>query len=96
MYKLKMFKKLAKIKYLPNNFQIIEEGDHVICAITSSKRQTSTFSRWLACSFCKHAMQDTEERLTTTKTDIYNPNCITDGGQHPDWGTQIKPSNMLP
>ena len=27
IYKLKMFKKLAKIKYLPNNFKIIEEGD---------------------------------------------------------------------
>ena len=25
-----MKKKLAKIKYLPNNFQIIEPGDHVI------------------------------------------------------------------
>ena len=34
MYKLKMNKKLAKIKYLPNNFQIIEEGDHVICAVS--------------------------------------------------------------
>ena len=30
MYKLKMIKKLAKIKYLPNNFEIIDEGDHVI------------------------------------------------------------------
>ena len=29
-----MIKKLAKIKYLPNNFQIIEEGDYVICAIS--------------------------------------------------------------
>ena len=29
-----MKKKLAKIKYLPNNFKIIEEGDHVICAIS--------------------------------------------------------------
>jgi len=29
-----MNKKLAKIKYLPNNFQIIEEGDHVICAVS--------------------------------------------------------------
>ena len=25
-----MYKKLAKLKYLPNNFQIIEEGDYVI------------------------------------------------------------------
>ena len=27
-----MNKKLAKLKYLPNNFQIIENGDHVVCA----------------------------------------------------------------
>ena len=32
-----MFKKLAKIKYLPNNYQIIEDGDHVICAISGKK-----------------------------------------------------------
>ena len=25
-----MLKKLAKIKYLPNNFQVIQDGDHVI------------------------------------------------------------------
>ena len=31
-----MNKKLAKIKYLPNNFEVIEEGDHVICAIQRS------------------------------------------------------------
>ena len=33
-----MKKKLAKIKYLPNNFQIIENGDYV-CAV-SGKRLT--------------------------------------------------------
>ena len=32
-----MFKKLAKIKYLPNNFKILEDGDHVICAISGKK-----------------------------------------------------------
>ena len=30
-------KKLAKIKYLPNNFKIVEEGDHVICAVSGKK-----------------------------------------------------------
>ena len=35
-----MLKKLAKLKYLPNNFQVIQEGDHVICAI-SGKKNTS-------------------------------------------------------
>ena len=46
MYKLKMFKKLAKLKYLPNNFQIIEEGDHVICAISGKKISLSQLNYW--------------------------------------------------
>ena len=29
-----MNKKLAKLKYLPNNFEVLEEGDHVICALS--------------------------------------------------------------
>ena len=41
-----MFKKLAKIKYLPNNFQIIEEGDHVICAISGKKIFLEKLSYW--------------------------------------------------
>ena len=32
-----MFKKLAKLKYLPNKFEIIKEGDHVICSISGKK-----------------------------------------------------------
>ena len=32
-----MKNKLATIKYLPNNFEIIEDGDHVICAISQKK-----------------------------------------------------------
>ena len=35
-----MLNKLAKLKYLPNNFEVIEEGDHVLCAI-SQKKNTS-------------------------------------------------------
>ena len=46
MYKLKMFKKLAKIKYLPNNFKIIEEGDHVICAISGKKISLDQLNYW--------------------------------------------------
>ena len=46
MYKLKMFKKLAKIKYLPNNFEIIEEGDHVICAISGKKISLDKLTYW--------------------------------------------------
>ena len=29
-----MKNKLAKLEYLPNNFRILEEGDHVICAVS--------------------------------------------------------------
>ena len=32
-----MKKKLAKIKYLPNNFQIIEQGDYVECAVSGKR-----------------------------------------------------------
>jgi len=46
MYKLKMFKKLAKIKYLPNNFEIIENGDHVICAISGKKIPLDELNYW--------------------------------------------------
>jgi hypothetical protein len=46
IYKLKMFKKLAKIKYLPNNFEIIEEGDHVICSISGKKISLDQLNYW--------------------------------------------------
>ena len=29
-----MKNKLAKLEYLPNNFKIKEEGDHVLCAVS--------------------------------------------------------------
>ncbi len=41
-----MFKKLAKIKYLPNNFEIIEDGDHVICAISKKKISLNRLNYW--------------------------------------------------
>jgi len=41
-----MNKKLAKIKYLPNNFQIIEEGDHVICAVSGKIISLKELNYW--------------------------------------------------
>ena len=41
-----MLKKLAKIKYLPNNFEVIEEGDHVICAVSGKKISLSQLNYW--------------------------------------------------
>ncbi len=41
-----MIKKLAKLKYLPNNFQIIENGDYVICAVSGKKINLDNLVYW--------------------------------------------------
>ena len=41
-----MKNKLAKIKYLPNNFVVIEDGDHVICAISQKKILIENLNYW--------------------------------------------------
>ena len=41
-----MKNKLAKLKYLPNNFEIIEEGDHVLCAISGKKIPLENLNYW--------------------------------------------------
>ena len=41
-----MLKKLAKIKYMPNNFRVIQDGDHVICAISGKKIPLDNLTYW--------------------------------------------------
>tara|TARA_B100001027_G_scaffold215351_1_gene189135 strand:+ start:278 stop:472 length:195 start_codon:yes stop_codon:yes gene_type:complete len=41
-----MKNKLAKLKYLPNTFKIIEDGDHVICAISQKKILLQNLNYW--------------------------------------------------
>ena len=41
-----MIKKLAKLKYLPNNFQIIEPGDYVVCAVSGKEISLDNLSYW--------------------------------------------------
>ncbi len=41
-----MSKKLAKIKYLPNNFQVVEPGDHVICAVSGKHISLENLNYW--------------------------------------------------
>ena len=41
-----MNKKLAKIKYLPNNFQILEKGDYVICAVSGKEIKIDDLQYW--------------------------------------------------
>ena len=41
-----MINKSAKLKFLPNNFEIIENGDHVICGISKKKIPLENLSYW--------------------------------------------------
>ena len=41
-----MLKKLAKIKYFPNNFQIINDGDYVECAVSGKKINLEDLTYW--------------------------------------------------
>ena len=41
-----MENKLAKLKYLPNNFEIIENGDHVVCAVSGKKVHIENLTYW--------------------------------------------------
>ena len=41
-----MKNKLAKLKYMPNKFEIIENGDHVICAVSGKEIKLEKLSYW--------------------------------------------------
>ena len=41
-----MTKKLAKLKYLPNNFQIVEPGDYVVCSVSKKKISLEKLTYW--------------------------------------------------
>jgi len=41
-----MKNKLAKLKFFPNNFKILEEGDHVICAVSGKKIPIENLNYW--------------------------------------------------
>ena len=41
-----MKNKLAKLKYLPNNFEVVEEGDHFIWAISKKKILLDQLTYW--------------------------------------------------
>ena len=41
-----MKNKLAKLEYLPNNFKVIEDGDHVICAVSGKKIFLDKLTYW--------------------------------------------------
>ena len=37
---------IAKLKFNPNNFEIIEKGDHVICAVSRKKIPLNQLTYW--------------------------------------------------
>jgi len=41
-----MENKLAKLKYLPNNFEILQSGDYVICAVSGKKILIENLTYW--------------------------------------------------
>ena len=41
-----MKNKLAKLKYLPNNFEILDKGDYVICAVSGKKIYLEQLIYW--------------------------------------------------
>ena len=41
-----MKNKLAKLEYLPNNFKVLEQGDHVICALSGKKIYLDQLTYW--------------------------------------------------
>ena len=41
-----MKNKLAKLKYFPNNFKILEQGDHVLCSISNKVIMLEELNYW--------------------------------------------------
>ena len=41
-----MIKKKAVLKYLPNNFEVIEDGDHVICSVSKKEILLEKLNYW--------------------------------------------------
>ena len=43
-----MNEKKAKLKFNPNNFEIIEEGDYVVCAVSGKNIPIKQLTYWSA------------------------------------------------
>ena len=46
MYILIMKNKLAKLEYLPNDFKVIKDGDHVVCAVSGKRINLDELTYW--------------------------------------------------
>ena len=41
-----MADKLAKLKYFPNNFEVLSQGDYVLCAVSGKKINLENLNYW--------------------------------------------------
>jgi|TARA_B100001029_G_C14645320_1_gene226435 hypothetical protein len=41
-----MKKKLAKLKYLPNHFKVLENGEYVLCAVSGKEIDLNKLTYW--------------------------------------------------
>ena len=41
-----MAEKLAKLKYFPNNFEVLSQGDYVLCAVSGKKINLANLNYW--------------------------------------------------
>jgi hypothetical protein len=41
-----MKKKLAKLKYLPNQFEVLENGEYVLCAVSGKEIDLNKLTYW--------------------------------------------------
>ena len=41
-----MKKKLAKLKYLPNHFDVLENGEYVLCAVSGKEIDLNKLTYW--------------------------------------------------
>ena len=41
-----MSDKLAKLRYFPNNFEVVSPGDYVLCAVSKKKIKFENLNYW--------------------------------------------------
>ena len=61
----------AKLKFKPNNFEIIEEGDYVVCAVSGKNIPISKLTYWIdelkEAYYSKNEVQKRYEELNKKK-----------------------------
>tara|TARA_B100001564_G_C20567082_1_gene636523 strand:+ start:217 stop:414 length:198 start_codon:yes stop_codon:yes gene_type:complete len=58
----------AKLKFYPNNFEIVEKGDYVICAISGKKIPLNELSYWnVELQEAYYSPEEVKKRFDQTK-----------------------------